>query len=70
MDESIPEILKWCFNSTVLKVPGTEIIFEEELRYTVQRMEISNEECKAAISVFDVRCQEIKTFTFQLRKQE
>jgi hypothetical protein len=51
-------------------VPGKDIVFEEELRYMVQTTEISDEKCKTAISVFDVRCQEIKMFTFQLRKQE
>ena len=68
VDESIPEILKWCFNSTVLKVPGKDIIFEEELRYIVQKTEVSDENCTAAVSVFDVRCQEIKMLTFQPRK--
>ena len=67
-DESVPEILKWCFHSEVLKVPGKDIVYQEELRYIVEYVDVSHENCMASVTVFDVRCQETKMFTFQLRK--
>ena len=66
-DESIPHILQWFYGYKVLKVPGFDVVFEEELRYTVHSSEITEDPWSVKITVFDVRCQELRTFTFKLK---
>ena len=69
-DESVHEILKWFFHAKVLKVPGMDIVFQEELRYIVRTFELgTKEEWSTKITVFDVRWQQDRVFSFRLRKK-
>lgn len=68
-DESVQEILKWFYHAKVLKLPGLDIVFQEELRYIAQTSELgTEEEWSTKITVFDVRCQQEHVFSFRLRK--
>lgn len=68
-DESVQDILKWFYHAKVLKLPGLDIVFQEELRYIVQTSELGTEgEWSTKITVFDVRCQQDRVFSFRLRK--
>ena len=68
-DESVQKILTWCHDFKVLKVPGVEVIFQEELRYIVQSAELTSDNGWGInITVFDVRGQENREFKFRLRK--
>ena len=67
-DESVHEIMRWVYRSKVLKVPGCDIVFEEELRFHILSCQLDTSEiwsCK--VTVFDVRCQEERLFHFRLR---
>ena len=59
----------WCHDFKVLKVPGVEVVFQEELRYIVQSDELTSDNGWGInITVFDVRSQENREFKFRLRK--
>lgn len=66
-DEATPQILKWFHDFKVLKVPGSDIVFEEELRFVVHSSEVTTDPWSSKITVFDVRCQMDKIFTFKVK---
>ena len=69
-DEATSQILKWFHDFKVLKVPGSDIVFEEELRFVVRSSEVTTDPWSSKITVFDVRCQNGLIFSLSRWKRE
>ena len=68
-DGPIKEMLRWLFKSNVMFVPGSEIVFQEELRYIVQKDLITQKPIwEARVDYFDVRQQVYSYVIFRLHQ--
>ena len=63
------EVLRWLYQRYVWHVSGSDIVFQEELRYIVRKEMVQQEPSwEAHVELFDVREQVCSVARFRLRK--